>query len=354
MTAVQLAALVLWAEPHSVRTLASVPTAALTLVSCFVLPLLSYLEHQRTVRPSSILNIYFFTTLLFQITQARTLWLQGYNTQVAATTTVSVVLHLLLLLLESYEKQGLLLPEFVAANPPEATAGIFNRLFFWWLNDLFRRGYSNTLAVDDLFQLDRHLISRYLERLLQATWTRVASSNSNSLMFASFDAFKWPLSSIVLPRLCLIGCNFAQPFLIANAIAYSTAPMTQQWTNIGYGLIGAYLLVYTGIAVSTAQYQHLTFRAITMARGGLISMLYRKTSDLSIVAANPSSSLTLMSADIERIANGWQSMNEIWANSIEVGLAIYLLERQLGAACALPVGVAFGKFPPRPWHSRVA
>ena len=50
-----------------------------------------------------------------------------------------------------------------------------------------------------------------------------------------------------------------------------------------------------------------------------------------------------MSADIERITNGWQTMHECWANPIEVGIAIYLLERQLGPACAIPLGVAIGK-----------
>lgn len=74
-------------------------------------------------------------------------------------------------------------------------------------------------------------------------------------------------------------------------------------------------------------------------------MLYSKTSELSITAVNPSASLTLMSADIERITNGWQSMNEIWANALEVALALYLLARQLGAACALPVAVAVCKYP---------
>ena len=80
-----------------------------------------------------------------------------------------------------------------------------------------------------------------------------------------------------------------------------------------------------------------------MARGGLISMLYNKTGALSAAAVNSSASLTLMSADIERITHGWQSMVEIWANVVEVGLAVYLLERQLGAACALPVAIAIGQ-----------
>ena len=90
------------------------------------------------------------------------------------------------------------------------------------------------------------------------------------------------------------------------------------------------------------QYQHLTFRAITMARGGLISMLYRKAADLSIQDVDPASSMTLMSADIERIVQGWQSMHEIWANAVEIAVAIFLLEKQLGVACAIPIGVSVG------------
>jgi len=69
-------------------------------------------------------------------------------------------------------------------------------------------------------------------------------------------------------------------------------------------------------------------------------MLYSKTTSLGITAVDPATSMVLMSADIERITNGWQTMHEIWANIIEVGLAIYLLERQLGVACAIPLGVA--------------
>lgn len=77
-----------------------------------------------------------------------------------------------------------------------------------------------------------------------------------------------------------------------------------------------------------------------MVRGGLIAMLYRKATDLSMKDLDPAASMTLMSADIERIVQGWQSMHEIWANSAEVAIAIYLLKRQIGVACVIPVGVS--------------
>lgn len=91
------------------------------------------------------------------------------------------------------------------------------------------------------------------------------------------------------------------------------------------------------------QYQHLTYRAITMVRGGLVSMLYKKTTDLSVRDVDPAASLTLMSADIERIVQGWQTMHEIWANAFEIGVAIYMLEIQLGVACVVPVAVSIGE-----------
>lgn len=72
-------------------------------------------------------------------------------------------------------------------------------------------------------------------------------------------------------------------------------------------------------------------------------MMFAKTPLVKANAADPASSLTLMSADIERITNGWQTMHECWANVVEVAIAIYLLERQLGPACAIPIAVAVCK-----------
>jgi ATP-binding cassette subfamily C (CFTR/MRP) protein 1 len=60
---------------------------------------------------------------------------------------------------------------------------------------------------------------------------------------------KWPLLSAVVPRLALTAFNFCQPFLLQRAIDFSQEPINNDTNNIGYGLIGAYLLVYVGIAV---------------------------------------------------------------------------------------------------------
>ena len=259
--------------------------------------------------------------------------------------TISVVVKAALVIVEAIEKKHILREKWTDSTP-ESTAGFYNQALFWWLNPLFLKGYSKTLEVEELYRLDKHLSSRYLYPRVRAAWEDLGIKKKHSLLLIFFDRFKWDFLCAVPPRLAYIGFTFCQPFLITRAVDLSSQPITSASRDVGYGLIGAYLIVYIGIAITMALYQHWAYRSITMARGGLISMLFAKTSLLKSDDVDPSAALTLMSADIERITNGWQTMHEIWANTIEIGIAIYLLQRQLGAACAIPVAVAVGKLIP--------
>jgi ATP-binding cassette, subfamily C (CFTR/MRP), member 1 len=69
-------------------------------------------------------------------------------------------------------------------------------------------------------------------------------------------------------------------------------------------------------------------------------MIYDKTLRLSISTEDTSSATTLMSADVERIVIGLRSIHDIWANVIQVGLATWLLERQVGVAIVGPLVLA--------------
>ncbi|KAH6623990.1 ABC transporter [Chaetomium sp. MPI-SDFR-AT-0129] len=340
--ALQLAALILWATPSAARTQTTLTAAALALVATLGLALLSYAEHTRTVRPSSILNTFLFATFLFDIVHVRTLWLRAathVEDIISYLATAAAAVRAALVVLEALEKRRSLRPEY-QAYPPEATTSIYNRTFFWWLNPLFLQGFRREIDVDDLFVLDKHLKASYGYQRFYTAWTSIVNKSPYSLLGASYGILKWPVLQTIPPRACLTALSFCQPFLINHAIALSEQPVNDDTTQRGYGLVGAYIFVYVGIAITMGQYQHRTYRTIAMLRAGLISIIYRKTGSLSLKDIDPAASMTLMSADIERIVQGFQTMHEIWGNAIEVGVAIYLLERQLGVACVVPVAVS--------------
>lgn len=55
--------------------------------------------------------------------------------------------------------------------------------------------------------------------------------------------------AVIPPRIILVAFNFCQPFLINRAVTFSQEPLTTHTTNVGYGLIAAYIIVFIGIAV---------------------------------------------------------------------------------------------------------
>lgn len=143
----------------------------MNLVGALGFCLLSHLEHTRAVRPSSILNVYFFFTLIFDSARARTLWAIPDNRVPAIVFTTTVALKSLILLLEATEKRGLLRPMYTQ-YPPETTGSVFNQNFFWWLNPLLINGFGKVLSVEKLFPIDDALGVDSAEEILNSRWNK--------------------------------------------------------------------------------------------------------------------------------------------------------------------------------------
>jgi hypothetical protein len=86
----QTTLLVLHAAKPVLRTRATLAAAVLTFINAPGLCLMSYAEHLCSVRPSVITNVYLLFTLLFDIAQARSLWLDSSTKSVAAVFTSTI------------------------------------------------------------------------------------------------------------------------------------------------------------------------------------------------------------------------------------------------------------------------
>lgn len=147
----------------------------------------------------------------------------------------------------------------------------------------------------------------------------------------------WELLSPIPARISLIAFTICQPLLLNKFLSYLGSSETANSTNYGVGLIVAYGVVYLGMAISTGFYYHALFRFISMVRGSLVSAIYRKTTDINLTAFNDSAAVTLMSTDVERVVEGLRFTHEFWADLLQVGIATYLLKREVGLACISPL-----------------
>ncbi|KAG9763241.1 P-loop containing nucleoside triphosphate hydrolase protein, partial [Aureobasidium melanogenum] len=314
----------------------SLPATILSFTGAIFICLLSHLEHKKSIRPSALLNVYLFFSVLFDVVQLRTLWkIHGLET-VASVFSSALALKVVILVLEAWEKDSLLTPPY-RGTAPEAKSGLYNRSLYWWLNRFLTVGFRKVIDFEDLYSLDDGLSSELLAEKAQTSWRKADKSRKHALLWNTLSSLRWPLLTPIVPRLALIGFNYSQPFLITRIINY--VDDAERDKNIGYGLIGAAAIIYIGIAISNGRYQHANFRYMTMTRGSLTALIYEKTLDLRYTALEDASPVSL-SNDVDYIVSVSEILHELWGSTVEMIIAMYLLGRGSGVGCVAPVVLA--------------
>ncbi|PYI08342.1 P-loop containing nucleoside triphosphate hydrolase protein [Aspergillus sclerotiicarbonarius CBS 121057] len=337
--AVTLVLVALLIDRKGPTTRTSIAANVLVLVLDLGLAFLSHWQHVRSVRPSGLVVQYLALTLVFDIARCRTLWGMQSAETIAIVLSVAIGVKAALLILEAVEKRAILLLKFQSL-PSEATAGELNLWFSWWLNPIFLRGFKKQLSMETLFDVDPSLKADDAGDSLAEMWKQWKAQHPNpSLLVVCLVHSRVPLLKAVLPRLSQIAFTVAQPFILQRTLSYIQGSGDENRPSIGTGLIVVYVIVYIGIAVTTALAQHWTFRMITRMRAGLVDLIYRHTLEMVPTALEGADAVTLMSTDVERITSGLRTFPELWANLIQIGIALWLLERMLHLAVLGPSAV---------------
>ncbi|KAL5433031.1 hypothetical protein PMIN06_011810 [Paraphaeosphaeria minitans] len=331
-----IALLAIWSEIDSLKTKLSVASAALEFLSSLLIVVLSRLEHSRAVRPSHLLQFFLLVLLLCDAVRLRTLFLMEYPTSLVTPASIHTFLTGLLLLLESLDKRELFNSDGDRKLPLEETIGLFGKRLFWHLNDLFKQGYRKVLKPSDLSSMDADLASKARTVAFQQALAAQDRSKSMPLLRVIFKIL-WPdLLLPILPRMIQIATTLSQPYLITAMIDFVGEPRTPGSTNKGYGLIAAFALDYTLLAVAFGWTAHSMARFMTKLRGCLISALYDKTLHTSSKDVDLGSATVLMNVDVDKILQASKQINEVWAALIISGVAMYIMYTHLGAAFVAP------------------
>ncbi|KAJ5518059.1 ABC transporter integral membrane type 1 [Penicillium expansum] len=339
MLTLKFVLLILWCLPQFLVTKISVASAAVGMVSTMALLLLSHYDHARSLKPSSLICLYLLGSIIFEIAQVRTLWLfHPISYSIAAISTAALVIRSLLLVLETSENRETLSPQYGHISPENLT-GIFSQSTYWWLNGLFISGFRDELSLDDLYPLDKELLTKSLTSHGDHRWKEKPTRRLALFRNIIYD-LKWTVAAAVVPRLCLIGFKFAQPFLINDLINYVSDNGSSELSGVKYGFIGATVLIYVGIAVSTALFKRQSIRMVTMTRGSLVAMIYEKTLRQASGRCQETHSTTLMSTDVDRIVTGLLNFHELWASPVEIVIALVLLSRSVGYPSVAALAVA--------------
>ncbi|KEQ68866.1 putative ABC transporter [Aureobasidium namibiae CBS 147.97] len=329
----QIALVVAWALVGSLRTRASIPSAILSLLASMALLYLSNLEHLRSTRPSSTINAFVFTTIVLDVPQCRSLWLRYSPGALPVIFTMSMIAKTVVLYLEARSKKSILLIPYRLYGP-EVLVNLYDRTLLWWLNPLFIRGYKGLITYTELFTIDPDLASERNERAFLDRW--VAGTPSKwPLLRAMSRMFTSLLIAIGVSRLGLSALKLSQPLLTRKVTLWLSEEHVD--TSAGRGLIGATVLLYVSLALVNVTSKRLLDRLTTQVRGVLISVMHSKSLAISTEHAADGAVLSLMTNDTDRICSAIPVIAGLFAAPFEIGVAVFLLERQIGVSCLAPV-----------------
>ncbi|KAI5276196.1 multidrug resistance-like protein [Aureobasidium subglaciale] len=274
-------------------------SSVLKVVSGLAMIALSLADHNKSPRPSILLAIYLSLTLLPDATQARTLFLSSDNKSEITYSSIfctALALKILILFLEAKKKTDWLDWDR-KFHSPEEVSSIFSLGVFAWLNKMFLDGYQGILTIDDLYPLDSALSGETTH-----------GKFSTHLDYSKMKGEKYGLAKVL-------------PLFIESLLNHLS--QSELDANVGYGLVGASVLIYSGIAISTALYW---------------------TTQACLGSSKDSAAVTLMSTDMERIDLGFRSLHETWACVVQAALASWLLYKQIGVLFVAPIGVVLASF----------
>lgn len=325
----QITILILWTVQHPPGPWPTLAAAVLAVLDVPIFFVISCLEHVRSRRPSTVFLLYLFFSTLFDIARVRTLWFLHVSLGLQLAFTLSLGVKVVIMILEACEKREFLSD---AVKCPEETSSIFNQAVFYWINPLFWIGARRRIEKKDLFGLQLHMKSETLMQPFLNAWQKLRRSDLALLRVLQFRILK-----VIIPKLFMIAFNLSGPLLIKQLLDFledgkAASPST------GFALIGAFALVYLGLAFATALANYNNFQVLSMVRGSLVSAIGWKAGRIPMyIQGDSQAAVSLMSTDMERIILGLQFIHEIWAAVIQVSVAIYLLARQMGVACVVPV-----------------
>lgn len=332
------------------------------------------LERRKTARGTAWLPAWLFASCLFEASRVRT-----FSRVPAIEGSPFFALTIVGLLC----KAGMLAAENTSGVPRDGTAesraSFLSQLLFLWLWPTIWRGFRAPLQLSDLDELSFDFKGLSLGRRIASVWLpgsedaapqrrrswrpwpsgktdagqelemdehdattpELHSGGSvtppRSLLLVCLLSFPGAVLAPAVPRMIMVAATLAQPYLVSATLTFAESfqdGAVPQSTSNGWGLVGAYALVYTVQAFSTGQYYWLCAKAIVKLRGGLIQLLYGKSLKLHVEAAKRSgggAAANLISVDLERFVKIVDPVHNLTSSIVVVAVGLYILYSQIGA-----------------------
>ncbi|XP_035030030.2 ATP-binding cassette sub-family C member 4 isoform X2 [Hippoglossus stenolepis] len=254
-------------------------------------------------------------------------------------------------------------PPKEAKDNPSASANLLSKIFFCWLNPLFRIGYKKKLEEDDMYKVLPEDASHRLGEELQGYWNREVQQAAKEM--------RPPKLSKVLVRCywksySLIGIFIfieeviivIQPLLLGKLIEYfeRSEPIDTAAVHEAYMCAAGISLSAMLLAVLHHLYFYHVQRAGMKIRVAMCHMIYRKALHLSNKAFAKTTTgqiVNLVSNDVNKFDEVTLYLHFLWVAPLQAATVVLLLMYTIGPSCLAGMAVFFFLMPVQTMFGRL-
>ncbi|CAG5865642.1 unnamed protein product [Menidia menidia] len=238
-----------------------------------------------------------------------------------------------------------------AKDNPSASANLLSKIFFCWLNPLFRIGYKRKLEENDMYKVLPEDASETLGEELLRYWNQEVQQAAKDLRpprltKVLIQCYWKPYSVIGIYIFIEEIIKVIQPVLLGKLIEYFERYDSTQAAAV----YDAYTYA-AGISLTTvclALLHHLYFyqvqRVGMKVRVAMCHMIYRKALSLNSSALAKTTTgqmVNLLSNDVNKFDEVTLYLHFLWLGPLQAVSVLFLLLYAIGPSCLAGMGVLF-------------
>uniref|UniRef100_A0A3B5LMU4 ATP-binding cassette, sub-family C (CFTR/MRP), member 4 n=1 Tax=Xiphophorus couchianus TaxID=32473 RepID=A0A3B5LMU4_9TELE len=234
---------------------------------------------------------------------------------------------------------------------PSATANLLSKIFFCWLNPLFRVGYKRRLEEDDMYRVLPEDASQRLGEELQRFWNQeveqaVKDLRPPSLARALIHCYWKPYSLIGMYIFIEEFIKVIQPVLLGKLIEFFESYNTAEPALVSeaYSCAAGISLATIGLTLLHHVYFYQVQRAGMKIRVAMCHMIYRKALCLSSSAMAETTTgqiVNLLSNDVNKFDEVTLYLHFLWLGPLQAVSVILLLLYVIGPSCLAGMVILF-------------
>ncbi|KAA8548937.1 hypothetical protein F0562_000621 [Nyssa sinensis] len=224
-----------------------------------------------------------------------------------------------------------------------ATASLFSKVAWLWMNPLLRKGYKSPLKLDDVPSLPFDLRAERMAELFEMNWPKPGEILKNPVRTTLMRCFWKNVAFTGFLALVRLAVMYVGPILIQSFIDFTSGEGSSPFE--GYYLVLTLLIAKTIEVLSSHHFNFQSQKLGMLVRSSLITSLYKKGLRLSCSSRQShgvGQIVNYMAVDAQQLSDMMLQLHPIWLMPLQIGVALLLLYVHMGVSTLIALVALIG------------